>query len=160
MLAISDSKTRQSGIDSASYAGELIKSVSTIDSPGLEEFFLERYDRFLGKQSDMSLRSLLGASSLYAASQSVVYLAVALAFWYGGTLILDEGYSIFQFFVCLAYRISGSQIAGTIFNFAPDASKAIHACGEVKALLNSRVIPPKVNPRITMKRRKKNQKAI
>ncbi|KAI0802501.1 putative ABC multidrug transporter [Xylaria sp. FL0064] len=142
MLAIFDSKTRQSSIDSASYAGELIKSVSTVASLGLEEFVLERYDEFLSRQSEKSLRSILGASSFYAASQSVVYLAVALAFWYGGMLIIDEEYSIFQYFVCHATLVSGSQLAGTIFTFAPDASKAMHACGEVKALLDSRVIPP------------------
>ncbi|KAI2629784.1 putative ABC multidrug transporter [Hypoxylon sp. NC1633] len=142
MLSVFDSKTRQSGIDSASYAGELIKSVSTVASLGLEEFVLERYSGFLVKQSEQSLRSILGASSLYAASQSIVYLAVALAFWYGGTLILDEGYTLFQFFVCIAALVSGSQVAGSIFTFAPDASKAMHASWEIKGLLDREITSP------------------
>ncbi|KAI1773033.1 putative ABC multidrug transporter [Hypoxylon cercidicola] len=142
MLSVFDSKTRQSGINSTSYAGELIKSIGTVASLGLEEFVLERYNGFLVKQSEQSLRSILGASSLYAASQSVVYLAAALAFWYGGTLILDEGYSLFQFFVCIATLVSGSQIAGSIFTFAPDASKAMHASWEIKGLLDRKITSP------------------
>ena len=136
ILAVFDAKTRQSGRDSAAYASELIKSVETVASLGLEEFVLGRYDNFLAQQqSTQSLRSILGASSLYAASQSIVYMCAALAFWYGGTLILDGEYSLFQFFICFSALISGSQIAGSIFNFAPDASKAMHAAWEVKGVL-------------------------
>ncbi|RWA09627.1 hypothetical protein EKO27_g5492 [Xylaria grammica] len=142
MLTVFDSKTRQNGINSASYATELVKAVETVASFGLEEFVLERYDGFLTQQSEKSLRSILGASSLYAASQSVVYLAAALVFWYGGTLILDHEYSLFQFFVCFATLISGSQIAGSIFSFAPDASKAMHASWEIQGLLDRKVTPP------------------
>jgi ATP-binding cassette subfamily B (MDR/TAP) protein 1 len=147
MLAIFDSKTRQNGINSASYAGELVKSASTVASLGLEEFVLDRYDGFLAKQSEQSLRSILGASSLYAASQSVTYLAAALSFWYGGTLILNNEYSLFQFFVCFATLISGSQIAGSIFTFAPDASKAMHAGWEIQELLQRKpTVRTKENP--------------
>ncbi|KAI1125651.1 putative ABC multidrug transporter [Nemania abortiva] len=135
-LAIFDSRTRKNGIDAASYASELIRSVEVVASLGLEEFVLERYDGFLAKQAENSLRSILLASSLYAASQSIVYLAAALVFWYGGTLILDHEYSLFQFFVCFATLISGSQIAGAIFTFAPDASKAMHASWKIKGLLD------------------------
>jgi ATP-binding cassette subfamily B (MDR/TAP) protein 1 len=135
-LAIFDSQTRKNGIDAASYASELIRSVEVVASFSLEEFVLERYDGFLAKQPENSLRSILLASSLYAASQSIVYLAAALVFWYGGTLILDHEYSLFQFFVCFATLISGSQIAGAIFTFAPDASKAMHASWKIKGLLD------------------------
>ncbi|KAH9883684.1 putative ABC multidrug transporter [Xylariomycetidae sp. FL2044] len=157
MLSLFDSRTRQSGIDSASYAAELIKSVGTVASFGLEDFVLGRYSGFLMEQAETSLRSILWASSLYAASQSVVYLAVALAFWYGGTLILDEGYSLFQFFLCLAALISGSQIAGTIFTFAPDASKAMHASWEIKKFLD--FTPPSPVPETAPPNEKPLEKA-
>ncbi|ETS85737.1 hypothetical protein PFICI_03762 [Pestalotiopsis fici W106-1] len=135
MLAIFDAHTRQNGIDAASYAAEIVKSVSTVASLGLEEFVLGRYDGFLAKQSEKSFRSILLASSLYAASQSVVYLASALAFWYGGTLLLEGEYSLFQIYVCYTTLISGAQIAGSVFSFAPDASKAIHASWEIDSIL-------------------------
>lgn len=135
MLAIFDSNTRQNGIDAASYATEIVKSVGTVASLGLEDFVLERYDGFLAKQSEKSLRSILGASSLYAGSQSVVYLASALAFWYGGTLLLKSEYTLFQIYICYNALISGAQIAGSIFSFAPDASKAIHASWAINEML-------------------------
>lgn len=138
MLAIFDSRTRKNGRDAASYASELVQSVGTVASLGLEEFVLERYDRFLEQQTTSSLRSILSASSLYAASQSVVYLCAALGFWYGGTLIADHEYSLFQFFICFSALISGSQIAGSIFTFAPDASKAMHAGTELKGILKGK----------------------
>jgi ATP-binding cassette subfamily B (MDR/TAP) protein 1 len=143
ILAVFDTKTRQNGRDSASYASELVKSVETVASLGIEEFVLDKYDEFLAQQSAQSLRSILSASSLYAASQSVVYLCAALAFWYGGTLIADGEYSLFQFYICFSALISGSQIAGSIFTFAPDASKAMHASWEVKGILerNPRISP-------------------
>jgi ATP-binding cassette subfamily B (MDR/TAP) protein 1 len=143
ILAVFDAKTRQDGRDSASYASELVKSVETVASLGLEEFVLDRYDEFLAQQSAQSLRSILSASSLYAASQSIVYLCAALAFWYGGILIEDGEYSLFQFIICFSSLISGSQIAGSIFTFAPDASKAMHAAWEVKGILERK---PLISP--------------
>lgn len=142
MLSAFDSKIRQSGLDSAAYSGELVRSVRTVASLGLEKYALARYDGFLAKQAAKSLRSILSASSLYAASQSLVYLCSALAFWYGGTLIADEEYTTFQFYICFVSLISGSQIAGSIFTFAPDASKAMHASDELQRILN---VKPSIN---------------
>ena len=137
MLSAFDAKIRQSGLDSAAYSGELVRSIRTVASLGLEEFALERYDGFLAQQAAKSLRSILSASSLYAASQSLVYLCSALAFWYGGTLIANEEYTVFQFYICFVSLISGAQIAGSIFTFTPDASKAIHATGDLQRILNA-----------------------
>ncbi|KAK7911115.1 hypothetical protein PG985_013596 [Apiospora marii] len=135
MLALFDAQTRRDGVDAASFATEIVRAAGTVASLGLEEFVLARYDGFLARQAERSLGSILRASSLYAASQSVVYLASALALWYGGTLLLDGEYSIFQVYVCYGALISGAQIAGSIFAFAPDASKAITAGREIDALL-------------------------
>ncbi|THW05787.1 leptomycin B resistance protein pmd1 [Aureobasidium pullulans] len=137
-----DTKVRQSGIDSAAYAGELIGSVRTVASLGLEEYSMRQYDSILAQRSAKSLQSILSASSLYAASQSVVYLCAALVFWYGGQLIADREYSTFQVYVCFVSLISGSQIAGSIFTFAPDASKAMHASQELEKVMQAK---PKIN---------------
>ncbi|KAK2867786.1 hypothetical protein FQN49_003477 [Arthroderma sp. PD_2] len=136
VLTAFDSRIRQSGIDSAAYAGELVRSVRTVASLGLEEHALGHYDGFLAKQASKSLRPILLASSLYAASQSVMYLCVALAFWYGGSLIANREYTPFQVYICFVSLISGSQIAGSIFTFAPDASKAVHACQELQKIID------------------------
>ncbi|KAK8017771.1 leptomycin B resistance protein pmd1 [Apiospora rasikravindrae] len=138
MLAIFDAQTRQNGVDAASFATEIVKAAGTVASLGLEDFVLDRYDGFLARQAEQSLGSILRASGLYAASQSVVYLASALALWYGGTLLLDGEYTVFQVYICYGALISGAQIAGSIFAFAPDASKAITAGREIDAVLERR----------------------
>ncbi|KAK8041047.1 ABC multidrug transporter [Apiospora phragmitis] len=120
MLAIFDSQTRQNGVDAASFATEIVKAAGTVASLGLEDFILERYD------------------GLYAASQSVVYFVSALGLWYGGTLLLDGEYTLFQVYICYGALISGAQIAGSIFAFVPDASKAITAGREIDAILQRR----------------------
>lgn len=136
VLTAFDSKIRQSGTDAAAFAGELVRSVRTVASLGLEEYSLTRYDGFLAGQASKSLQSILTASGLYAASQSIVYLCAALAFWYGGLLIADGEYSTFQVYICFVSLISGAQVAGSIFTFAPDASKAMHASQELQHIMD------------------------
>ncbi|KAE8409861.1 P-loop containing nucleoside triphosphate hydrolase protein [Aspergillus pseudonomiae] len=135
VLAAFDARIRQSGVDSAAYAGQIVRSMRTVASLGLEEQALMLYDGFLAKRAAKSLQSILIASGLYAASQSVVYLCAALAFWYGGTLIANREYSDFQVYVCFVCLISGSQIAGSIFTFAPDAGKAMHAAQDLQYIV-------------------------
>ena len=80
---------------------------------------------------------IIQASALYAASQSAVFLVAALGFWYGGTLISHDEYTIFQYFVCFAALISGSQSVGAIFSFAPDMGRAKQAGQDIKRLLDT-----------------------
>ncbi|GFG13172.1 leptomycin B resistance protein pmd1 [Aspergillus udagawae] len=160
VLSTFDSKVRQSGIESAAYAGELVRTVRTVASLGLEEHALARYDGILAKQAAKSLGSILLASALYAASASIVYLCAALAFWYGGTLIASHEYSTFQVYICFVSLISGSQIAGSIFTYAPDASKAMHASREIQDIMNlkptiNNIVPTKPPP--TQAATEKNQ---
>ncbi|KAK2593237.1 hypothetical protein QQS21_009077 [Conoideocrella luteorostrata] len=135
MLASFDGKVRQSGKEAATYASEMIKSVKTVATLALEEEAVSRYEEILYSQAAKSLRSILSASALYAASQSVVFLCAALAFWYGGHLISTGEYTVFQFYICFVSLISGAQTAGSIFTYAPDASKAMHASQELQTLL-------------------------
>ncbi|RBR10280.1 uncharacterized protein FIESC28_09530 [Fusarium coffeatum] len=134
VLAAFDARIRQSGVDSAAYAGQIVRSMRTVASLGLEKRVLDMYGGFLSNHAAKSLRSILVTSALYAASSSVVYLCAALGFWYGGILIVNGEYSAFQVYVCFVCLISGSQIAGSIFTFAPDAGKAMHAAQELQKI--------------------------
>ena len=90
----------------------------------------------LANQARTSFRSNLRLSALYAFSQSAMFLAIALGFWYGGTLIGSGEYSLFQFFICFSEIIFGAQSAGTVFSFAGDMSKAKNAAAELKLLMD------------------------
>lgn len=138
ILALFDDKIKKTQEESARYASEAVSSIRTVASLGLEVHILDSYNHILSFQSAKSLRSILQALALYAASQSVVFFAAALGFWYGGGLIASGEYDMLQFFICFAALISGSQSAGAIFSFAPDLSKAMNVGRDLTALLDSR----------------------
>ncbi|KAF5985388.1 ATP-binding protein cassette subfamily B (MDR TAP) member 1 [Fusarium coicis] len=121
---------------SAGFASEAISAIRTVASLTREEDVLKQYRHSLAIQQRKSLISVLKSSTLYAASQSLLFAAFALAFWWGGSLLSKFELSMFQFFLCLMAIIFGAQSAGTIFSFAPDMGKAHHAAGELKKLFD------------------------
>lgn len=121
---------------SASYACEATSAIRTVASLTREDDVWEQYHGQIVGQGKASLRPVLGASSLYAASQSLMFCCIALGFWYGSTLIGSGEYNMFQFFLCFQAVIFGAQSAGTIFSFAPDMGKAKHAAAEMKTLFD------------------------
>ncbi|KAK0758044.1 hypothetical protein N5P37_009342 [Trichoderma harzianum] len=121
---------------SASFASEAVSSMRTVASLTREAGLLNEYREALRTQRRRSLVSVIKSSVLYAASQSLIFLCLALGFWYGGTLIGKGDYNEFQFFLCLTTVIFGSQSAGTIFSFAPNMSNAHRAATELKTLFD------------------------
>lgn len=121
---------------SASFACEATSAIRTVASLTREEDVWGQYHAQIVSQGKASLRPVLSASSLYAASQSLMFCCIALGFWYGSTLIGSNEYNMFQFFLCFQAVIFGAQSAGTIFSFAPDMGKAKHAAAEMKTLFD------------------------
>ncbi|KAK2012983.1 ABC transporter [Colletotrichum eremochloae] len=136
MLAHFQRRSKAAYANSASYASEAISAIRTVASLTREDDVIRRYQESLAIQQRASLISVLKSSLLFAASQSFMFLAFALGFWYGGTLIAGGEYDMFQFFVCFSAIIFGAQSAGSIFSFAPDMGKAHHAAQELKVLFD------------------------
>ncbi|KAH9900398.1 multidrug resistance protein [Xylariomycetidae sp. FL2044] len=136
MLAHFQQRSKKAYEASASYASEAISAIRTVASLTREDDVLLQYQNSLAAQQRASLTSVLKSSSLYAASQSFLFLAFALGFWYGGTLIAKREYDQFHFFVCFMAVIYGAQSAGVVFSFAPDMGKAHHSAGELKTLFD------------------------
>jgi ATP-binding cassette subfamily B (MDR/TAP) protein 1 len=118
LLARFQQRAKKAYEQSASYACEATSAIRTVASLTREDDVLQHYTNSLKDQERKSLNSILKSSLLYAASQSLMFLCVALGFWYGGERIADHEYSMFQFFVCFSAVIFGAQSAGTIFSFA------------------------------------------
>lgn len=118
LLARFQQRAKKAYEKSASYACEATGAIRTVASLTREEDVLAHYTRSLEEQEQKSLRSILKSSLLYAASQSLMFLCVALGFWYGGQRIANKEYTMFQFFVCFSSVVFGAQSAGTIFSFA------------------------------------------
>ena len=138
MLARFQERAKKAYNKSASYACEATSAIRTVASLTREEDVWQHYHLQLVDQSSESLRSILQSSLLYAASQSFMFLCIALGFWYGGTLIGRGEYTLFQFFLCFQAVIFGAQAAGTIFSFAPDMGKAKHAASGMKIMFDNK----------------------
>ncbi len=136
MLARFETRAKKAYESSASYACEATSAIRTVASLTREQDVWEHYHQSLVAQSKKSLRSVARSSTLYASSQSLVFLCLALGFWYGGTLIGNGEFTMLQFFICFSAIIFGAQSAGTIFSFAPDMGKAKHAAHELKTLFD------------------------
>lgn len=128
---------------SAGYACEHTNAIRTVASLTIEDRIYQTYRGQLDAQIKESLKSNLRNSTLYAASQSFMFLAIALGFWYGGTLISRGEYTLFQFFLVYSEIIFGTQSAGTVFSFAGDMSKARNAANELRTLFDRK---PSIDP--------------
>ena len=140
VLARFEARSKKADEGSASFACEATSAIRTVASLTREDDVWEDYHGRLVAQGRKSLVSVAKSSILYAGSQSFMFLAIALGFWYGGTLISRFEYSMFQFFVCFSSVIFGAQSAGTIFSFAPDMGKAKQAAQELKTLFDRKPI--------------------
>ncbi|KAI0537319.1 ABC transporter [Xylaria digitata] len=136
MLAHFQRRSKKAYEKSASYASEAISAIRTVASLTREGDVLAQYRESLVVQQRQSLISVLKSSLLYAAAQATLFLAFALGFWYGGTLIASREYDLFQFFLCFMAVVYSAQSAGSIFSFAPDMGKAHHAASELKTLFD------------------------
>ena len=136
MLARFQQRAKKAYEKSASYACEATSAIRTVASLTREDDVWQHYHDQLVEQQTKSIQSILRSSSLYAAAQSLMFLCIALGFWYGGTLIGRGEYTMLQFFICFSAVVFGSQSAGTIFSFAPDMGKAKQAASELKALFD------------------------
>jgi ATP-binding cassette subfamily B (MDR/TAP) protein 1 len=138
MLAAFQSRSKAAYEGSASYACEATSAIRTVASLTRENDVWSVYHGQLDSQGRASLISVIKSSSLYAASQALVFFCVALGFWYGGTLLGKHEYGMFTFFVCFSEILFGAQSAGTVFSFSPDMGKAKNAAAEFLKLFERR----------------------
>ncbi|KAJ5320576.1 hypothetical protein PENANT_c033G08172 [Penicillium antarcticum] len=138
MLAAFQSRSKAAYEGSASYACEATSAIRTVASLTRENDVWSVYHGQLDLQGRASLISVIKSSSLYAASQALVFFCVALGFWYGGTLLGKHEYGMFTFFVCFSEILFGAQSAGTVFSFSPDMGKAKNAAAEFLKLFERR----------------------
>ncbi|OOF98313.1 hypothetical protein ASPCADRAFT_142439 [Aspergillus carbonarius ITEM 5010] len=125
---------------SASSACEAASAIRTVASLTMESAVLTAYESQLHAQLNRDIFPIIKSSALYASSQALPFLCMALGFWYGGSLLGQGHYTVFQFYVCFSEVIFGAQAAGTIFSHAPDMGKAKNAAVEFKKLFRNQSI--------------------
>ena len=138
MLARFQAQSKDSSGKTASYACEATAAIQTVAALTLEQHVSGHYHEQLEAAGKKALRQNLHASSLYAASQSMAFLCLALGFWYGGQLVSRHEYSLFEFFLCFTEIVVSAQSAGNVFAAAPDLGKARDAAVNLKKLFDQK----------------------
>ncbi|KAG0126642.1 P-loop containing nucleoside triphosphate hydrolase protein [Tuber indicum] len=111
--------------DSAAFATEAVGAYRTVSSLVMEEDIRRRYADLLSSHVKRILKRTLYSSLLFSASESFTILATALCFWYGGILMAQGEYKMFQFFIVYMTVIQGSEVAGNLFGLTPNVATAI-----------------------------------
>ncbi|KAH7322493.1 ATP-binding cassette, subfamily B, member 1 [Stachybotrys elegans] len=114
--------------ESARFASQAVGAMRTVSAFTLEHNIWTEYDMRLQQPLRNPLR-VVGMSMIwYSLAESVEFLVMALAFWYGGQLLADGEYTTEQFFVIYIAIVFGGEAAGQFFAYTPNITKA-HAGG-------------------------------
>jgi ATP-binding cassette subfamily B (MDR/TAP) protein 1 len=122
--------------ESAAYAAENIAAIKTVASLTLESQAFTIYRDAVESQRKSSFGSVSKSGAIYAASQAMLFLCMALGFWYGSTLLATLEYDTFQFYVCLMAVIVGTSNSGSLLTFIPDVVKAKYSASQLRLIFD------------------------
>ncbi|KAM6451004.1 ATP-dependent translocase ABCB1 [Liasis olivaceus] len=105
-----------------SVAEEVLGAIRTVIAFGGQKKEIERYYKNLEDAKNIGIRKAMTTSISLGVAFLLIYASYALAFWYGTTLIIDEGYSIGKvltvFFAVLIGAFSIGQVSPNLEAFA------------------------------------------
>ncbi|KAK9369836.1 P-loop containing nucleoside triphosphate hydrolase protein [Lipomyces kononenkoae] len=136
ILAQFQRKAQQSSEGTASYACEATSAIRTVAALTREEDVMQHYHAELQHQLEKGRRTVHFSAFLYGVAQGMVYLIMALTFWYGSRFLKNREYTLLQFYVTFMAVVFGAQSAGIMFSFASDLGKAYQATQNIKQLLD------------------------
>ncbi|KEF55815.1 uncharacterized protein A1O9_08566 [Exophiala aquamarina CBS 119918] len=126
--------------DCAGFASEHLNAIRTVAAFTMETRTLEVYCRRLRIHIHNTMRPTVVNSTYYAASQSIIFLAIALGFGYGGTLLINGDYTLLQVYVVLTELIFSTRSAGTAFAFVGDIAKGKAAAEQIRDLFEKTAV--------------------
>jgi ATP-binding cassette subfamily B (MDR/TAP) protein 1 len=124
--------------NSSQFGSEAIGAFRTVLSLIMEDMIGDRYDTLLKGHVRDAFRSARWATLIFAASDSVELACMALAFWYGGTLLAKREYYITDFFVVYMGTVFGAVAAGMWFSVAPNMAQATGAANRIISMRPSK----------------------
>jgi ATP-binding cassette subfamily B (MDR/TAP) protein 1 len=128
--------------DSSQFATEAVGAFRTVVSLNMEGPIGDRYQSLLRDHVTKAFGSAKFGTIVFAASDSVELACMALAFWYGGTLLAAREYDIVDFFVIYMAVVQGAIAAGMWFSFAPNMAQAAGAANRILSMRPSSKAPP------------------
>jgi len=140
---------------SSQFATEAVSAFRTVSSLTMEHVVIDRYRTLLQDQTRASTRTATHATLVYALTDSVELLAMALTFWYGGSLLASREYEPIQFFVIYSAIIQGAQAAGQYLSFTANVVQATAAANRIlelrgKSASQHEAGTPTTNPRTAL----------
>ena len=117
--------------ESSKFAAEAIGAFRTVTSLTLEELICKRYQALLNTHIKGAMRKAWGSTFLFALSDSVNLLCMALTFWVGGRFLLSSEYTPLQFLIIYIAIIQGSESAGQWMSFGPNVAAATVASNRI-----------------------------
>ncbi|KAL1409886.1 GTPase-activating protein [Vanrija albida] len=131
-----ESKTKKWHASSAQLASEAAGAVRTVASLTREDDIDRIYSKSLETPMNISNKTAIWSQMLYAASQGISFLVIALVFYVGALWLIDGRYDQATFFTTLTAVIFAAIQAGNVFTFVPDASQANSASRSIFELLD------------------------
>jgi len=108
VVVLKEEKTKKWHASSAQLASEAAASVRTVASLTREDDVGRIYSKSLEEPMRISNRTAIGSQALYAGSQGIVFLVVALVFYIGALWIADGKYDTAMFFTSLTAVVSAA----------------------------------------------------
>lgn len=124
--------------DSSQFASEAVGAFRTVISLIMEDMIGNRYDKLLSSHVKEAFASAKFGTLVFAASDSIELACMALAFWYGGTLLAKREYDIVKFYVVYMGIIFGAVAAGLWFSIAPNMAQATGAANRILSMRATR----------------------
>lgn len=137
VVVLKDQKVKKWYSASAQLASEATGSVRTVASLTREEDIDRIYSESLQTPFNISTRSAYTSQLLYAASQGIAFLVMALVFYVGAIWIAEERYTSAKFFTALTAVLFSAMQAGNVFMFVPDASSANSGARSIFSLIDN-----------------------
>ncbi|KAF2205715.1 P-loop containing nucleoside triphosphate hydrolase protein [Delitschia confertaspora ATCC 74209] len=124
--------------DSSQFASEAVGAFRTVLALIMEDTIGDRYQTLLRGHVLKAFGSAKLGTLVFAGSDSVDLACMALAFWYGGTLLASHEYGLVDFFVIYMAVVQGAVAAGTWFSFAPNMAQATAAANRILSMRPSK----------------------
>ncbi|KAF0515741.1 multidrug resistance protein MDR [Gigaspora margarita] len=135
LLSSFQQKTRKAYEYSTQIACESANNIRTVAALTCENNLWKRYHNLLDEPMRQGIKNALLASIPFAFANCVFFIIVALAFWYGSILFINNEYDLKKMFTVYTAIVMGSAFTGYFFAYAPDMVKAIFASNYIMSLL-------------------------
>lgn len=117
--------------ESSQFAAEAIGASRTVATLTLEDMICDRFAGLLQGHVDTACKKARYSQAVFALSDSISFLCMALVFWYGCRLTSSGEYSVTQFLIIYTAMINGSEAAGQWCSFGPNMAQATAAANRI-----------------------------